>query len=224
MMMNKPLILILFLFIITGTAGGQDNEFSLWSGFTGKHDFNKHLEAELALVMRTTGNMAAIDQYFAEGGLTWQFNDFVSCGASYRLTNKLEDDSKYHFRQKFYFNIKGTLPAGKFSFSGRMMYQNAVRSYIEDENDPISEHNARLKLKATYNPNTTPFKPFISYESFIPVAAGKGFNIEKSRSAAGTEIRISRNNSFELSYIFENYSKIGKTDKHILSLNYELKF
>jgi hypothetical protein len=97
-------------------------------------------------------------------------------------------------------------------------------TYIEDDSDPLSKHYARIKLKADYESKSSPLKPFISWEPFMPLSGDPDYKIEKSRYSAGTELQISRRSSFEISYIFENKTKITKTDMHVISLSYELEF
>lgn len=221
--MNRTLSVFIFSFLPV-LLSGQDNDFGVWTTLKGKHDFNKHLEAGISLVLRTAENASKTDQYSGEFSLGYNFNDYFSLGASYRAINKLEKDERYHFNQKFYLNMKGTLPLGRFEFSGRLMYQKALMTYIEDDSDPLSRHYARIKLKAGYDSKSSALKPFISWEPFMPLSGDPDYRIEKCRYSAGTELKISRRSSLEISYIFENKTKLTKTDMHIISLSYELEF
>jgi hypothetical protein len=222
--MNKSLISALIISCIPVFLSGQDNDFGIWAELKGKHDFNKHLDAEISFVLKTFENVSKTDLYSGQFGLGYSFNDYFSLGASYRAFNKLEKDERYHFSQKVYFNMKGTLPLGRFEFSGRLMYQKAFLTYIEDDSDPLSKQYARVKLKADYESKSSPLKPFISWESFMPLSGDPDYKIEKTRYSAGTELQISRRSCLEISYIFENKTKITKTDMHIISLSYELEF
>ena len=222
--MNKSLVSALIISFLPVFLSGQDNDFGVWGTLKGKHDFNKHLEAGISIVLRTAENASKAEQYSGEFNLGYNFNDYFSLGVSYRALNKLENDERYHFSQKLYLIMKGTLPLGRFEFSGRFMYQKALLTYFEDDSDPLSKHYARIKLKADYDSKSSPLKPFISWEPFMPLSGDPDYKIEKSRYSAGTELQISRRSSFEISYIFENKTKITKTDMHIISLSYELEF
>lgn len=220
----KGKLLLFILSACSGIVNCQDGDFGLWAGLTGKYDISKRLETELDLSVRTNNNASSVEQYFAEGGLTYNFNEYISIGGSFRLINMIEYDSVYHFRQKFYFNFKGTIPAGKFIFSGRLMYQKAVRTFVEDNNRLIAKHYSRLKLKASYENSVSPLHPFISVEPFMPLFNNKGFKIKKTRYSAGLELEISNRSAIEASYILEDKSKAGAGNLHVLSLNYGLKF
>jgi len=223
-MIKRKFILAILFSSLTGIILSQENDFGIWASVSGTYRFDKHLEAKLSASIRTIENTSKTDQYFAEVGLGYKFNDYVALEGSYRMINKQETDAEFHFRHKLYLSIKGTLPAGRFTFSGRLMYQKTMKTYIEDGNDMIPKHYARFKLKTSYSSPTSPFSPFLSFEPFIPIKKSNGFEIKKSRSSAGVEVRISNHSSFEAGYIYESYKKTGVPHMHILSLNYDLVF
>jgi hypothetical protein len=223
-MIKKNFLLTIIFAGMSGIILSQGNDFGIWAGASGTYRLNRHLEARLSACLRTINKTSKTDQYFAEVGLGYKLNDYLSCEGSYRIINKNEADTAFHLRHKFYFNIKGTLPAGKFIFSGRLMYQKAMKSYIEDGNDLIPSHYIRLKLKTSYSGPASPLKPFLSFEPFVPILNGKGFEIKKSRTSAGVEIRISRHSSLEAAYIYERNKKTDVPQMHIFSVGYDLVF
>jgi hypothetical protein len=223
-MIKKNFLLTIIFAGMSGIILSQGNDFGIWAGASGTYRFNKHFEARLSACLRTINKTSKTDQYFAEAGLGYRLNDYLSCEGSYRIINKNEADTAFHLRHKLYFNIKGTLPAGKFIFSGRLMYEKAMKSYIEDGNDLVPSHYIRLKLKTSYLSPASPLKPFMSFEPFVPIFEGNGFEIKKSRSSAGAEIRISRHSSLEVSYIYERNKKTDVPQMHIFSAGYDLVF
>lgn len=224
MMINKKLLAIVLFSTFSGFILSQKNDFGIWGGMSGTYRLDKHLEVILSASLRTMENTSKIDQYFAEAGIGYRFNDYLSAETSFRIISKQENDSAYHFRQKFFLSVKGTLPAGRFLFSGRLMYQKAMKSYIEDANDMIPRHYARLKLKTNYSSPTSPFKPFVSFEAFIPIKNDSAFEVRKSRSSAGIDVKISSHSSFETAYIYEKVNTNVASGRHILALNYDLIF
>lgn len=223
-MIKRKLLLAIFFSALSGIILSQNNDFGIWAGVSGTYRLDKHLEAKMSVSLRTIDNTSKTDQYFAEVGLGYRFNDFVTLEGSYRMISKQEADTAFHFRHKLFFGVKGTLPAWRFTFSGRLMYQKTMKSYIDEGNDLIPDHYARLKLKASYSTPTSPFSPFLSFEPFIPIKNGNGFEIKKSRSSAGVEVRISNHSSFEAGYIYESYKKTGVPHMNILSVSYDLVF
>jgi hypothetical protein len=224
MMINKKFLLALLFFTISGILLSQDNDFGIWYGMSGTYRFDKHVDLKISASLRTIENASETDQYFGEGGISYRFNDYVSCEGSYRIINKKEIDSAFHFRHKLFFNIMGTLPAGRFIFDGRLMYQKTMESYMEDESSVLSRNYARLKLKTSYSSPTSPLKPFVYIETFVPVFKNNGFDIKKTRYSAGVEVKISHHSSFEASYIFEKFNKAAVQDMNIISFNYDLVF
>lgn len=222
--LNKTFLPVLLFIFLPVVLTAQDPDFGIWTSVKARHDFNKQLEAELSFELRTAENVSVTDQYFGELGLSYSFNDYFAAGASFRSIGKLEDDEEYHFRQKFLFHLKGTIPLGRLDVSARVMYEKVLLSYVEDFDDPMSENYARTRFKAEYDSKSSPLKPFISWEPFFPLSGDPDYTIEKSRLSAGTELKISRRSSFGISYIFDNKTKPTRTDEHIISVGYELKF
>jgi hypothetical protein len=222
MMINRNFILTVLFSSLSGIILSQGNDFGIWGGVSGTYRLDNHLEAKISASVRSIENASRIDQYFAEIGIGYSFNDYFSCAGSYRMINKQEFDSVYHFRHKLFFSIKGSLPAGRFIFSGRLMYQKTTKAYIEDANDLIPTHYARLKLQTNYSSPTSPLKPFVSFETFVPIFNNSG--TRKSRSSAGIEVKISNHSSLETAYIYENIKMKGVPGKHILSVSYDLIF
>lgn len=221
---NRTFLFYLVLFNLSLNLSAQGNDFGIWAGVTGKHEFSKKLDAELFLSFRTTDKTSVLDQYFAEPGINYSINNYLSAGGSVRLINKLEDDDLYHFRQKFYLYCKGEVPAGKFYFSGRLTYQMAVKTYVENEIDPQSENFLRFKVKAGYDSKTSPLRPFISFEPFFTVFDATGNGIGKTRTSAGCDLKITRKSSVEAAFIYENFTKEGKAGKNILSVGFQKIF
>jgi hypothetical protein len=222
---NKRIIICFLLFAANaGFAFSQDDDFGIWLDVNARHEIFNNLNVELAGSVRTSENSSKVDQYFAEGGLSYKLNRHFTAGSSYRLIRQLENDSEYYFRHKFFLYIKGTLPVGRFDFSGKLMYQRTVQTYIENNNDLIPNNYARLKLKTEYTFPVSAIKPYVYFEPFIPVFNDNVFEIKKFRISAGAEFRISGRSSIEAGYIYEDYNKSGAVDMHIASITYNINF
>jgi hypothetical protein len=225
MMMNRKLITcILFLIFSAHFANSQDNDFGIWFDINSEHRIIKRLYLDLSGSVRTFKNTSNVDEYFAEGGVSYKLNRYFSFGSSYRIINKLEDDSEYYLRHKIFAYIKASVTAGRFDFSGRIMYQRTVQTYIEDDNDLIPKNVARFRLKTVYNFPSFPAKPYLYVEPFFPVFNDKDLQIRKYRTSAGLEIKITPESSIEAGYIYENYNKSNVTDMHIFSVEYNFRF
>jgi hypothetical protein len=224
MMMTKRILLIILFFLTAGITYSQEDDFGIWLGVSAKHELIKKLDIELSGCIRTFNNTSQIEQVFLEGGVQYDLNKYLSLSGSYRLTSMLEDDSKYYFRHKLFLDMKATLPAGNFSFSGRARIQRTTKTYIEDDEDLKSEYTGRFRLAAVYSIPSFPLKPYVYCEPFFPLASGSGFMVSKNRLSAGAELQISLKSSIEAEYIFQRDYTPRISDCNIISVNYKIKF
>jgi hypothetical protein len=222
-MIRRLAILSLFLMVPVGCLA-QDDDFGFWLGANVSHSLSKKIDAELSGCVRTFKNTSQIEQSFIEGGIQYSFSKYISLSGSYRLTSNLEDDSKYYFRHKIFFDLKAGFPVGNFSFSGRARIQRASKTYIENDSDLDPEYTLRLKLKAIYNISAFPLKPYIYYEPFIPVFADSAFEIGKNRFSFGSELKITARSSINMEYIFQRDYQPHIADINIISISYDFKF
>ncbi len=184
----------------------------------------KKLDLKLSSQIRTFNNASKINQALIEGGVGYKFNKYFSAAASYRYTLKLEDDTRYHSRHKWFAEMKGSVPINDFTISARFMLQIMKRTYIEDKDDEISKYVGRIRLKAEYDIPKFPLNPFLSLESFTPLFEESEVLIDKERFATGFDYKINKKNGLEISYILERYSLPDALFYHVISLKYELSF
>ena len=224
MMMTKKWLTVLLLFILPLITFSQKKDFGIWYGVSAEHKLTKKLELDLSTNIRTFSNAAKIEQLFLEGGLAYELNKHLAIAGSYRLTKNIEHNNSYYFRHKVMMDIKGSMPAGNFSFSCRLRFQTAIKTYIKDENDKYPNYTGRVKLKAIYTTPTFPVNPYVYVESFSPMFSDKTRTIEKNRYAAGAELRILKQHSLEVEYIFQRDYLPHISDINIISINYNIRF
>lgn len=223
-MMIKRSFLLFLSFTLTGISFSQDSDFGVWAGVNAGHKLLKKLDAEISVGLRTSNSSSQVEQYYFEGGLQYKFSKNVSLSGAYKLLERRESDSKYYPRHKLYLDLKGTLPAGSFSFSGRARIQRTSKTYIEDDEDLNANYIGRLKIQASYNFKSLPIKPYVYGESFSPVFSDSGFNISKYRLSAGTQLKITRIISLNTEYIFQRDFKPDISSRHIISINFNIRF
>lgn len=175
-------------------------------------------------MLRTFNNASKTEQAFLEGGLSYKFNKYLSVGGSYRLTNTLEDDDKFHIRHKFMSDLKGTLPLNDFTFSARIRLQVQSRTYFEPGDDKTPDLTGRIKLKGIYNIPKFPVNPFLSFESFSALFENSDRLIGKERISAGIEYNIIKKHSVGAEYIYEKDFIPKNSVISIISLSYNVKF
>ncbi len=224
MMMNRKYSLVLFLLISSSVSVFSQDDFGIWLGADLSHRIYRNLSAEISGSLRTNENTSVVDQYFAEGGLSYKFNKYLSIGSSYRLINKIEDNTDYYFRHKYFLSAKAEIPLGRFDLSARLQYQRTVKTYIENDNDLAPQNILRLRAKAECDLQSSPLKPYMYFEPFLSLNEGNSTGFVKARYSAGTAIKISSKSRIEAGYIFENVTEKGSTDSHFISLKYIFKF
>lgn len=224
MMMTKRYLIIVFLFILPLAANSQEKDFGMWYGVSSEFKLTDKLEIDFSASLRTFEKAAKIEEAFFEGGLAFNFSKYLALAGSYRLTENIEDNNSYYFRHKVFLDLKGNLPAGNFSFSGRIRFQTGIKTYIEDINDKYPYYIGRIKLKAVYKTPSFPVNPYLYIESFCPMFSDKARTIEKNRFAIGMEYSISRKHAIGAEYIFQRDYLPHISDINIISLNYNFKF
>jgi hypothetical protein len=210
--------------LLAFNAFAQEKDFGIWYGASAEFEVIKKLEVNLSTCVRTFNNTARLEEAFLEGEISYKFNNYLATAASYRLTENLEDDDAYHIRHKWFVDVKGTLPVGKFRITGRAMFQERYKTYIEDENDKLPASHGRFRLKALYNFSTLPIDPYIYGEVFCPLFKDSDRVIDKKRIGAGVELDITVHHSFNVEYIFQRDYFPDLYDENILSLGYSFKF
>jgi hypothetical protein len=224
MMMNKKLI-VLFLFLsLASVSFSQDDDFGIWYGISAEHNLIKKLELDLSGNIRTYQNASKIDEAFLEAGLTYKVIKNLSVAGSYRFTEFHDNNDVFHPRHKWFVDLKGTLPLGDFSISGRVRLQERYKTYIEDENDKIPRTHLRYRLKVLYNIPSFPLNPYLSAEIFCPVSSDKKRSVDKNRFIAGVEYNLTKKHSFDAEYMFQRDYLPHIADINVISLGYNLKF
>ncbi len=223
-MMIRKLFVILLSFFIPLVASSQKKDFGIWYGISVEHKLSKKLEINLSTDIRTFNNATKIEEGFLEGGVGYSIRKYLTIAASYRLNKNLEDNNRYFFQHKLFFDVKGILPVGNFSFSSRFRFQTRMKTYIKDNNDNYPDYTGIIKLKAIYKTPTFPIDPYVYIETFMPMFSEKSGTVGKNRLAAGMELRITKRHSIETEYIFQRDYQPHLSDINIISVNYKIKF
>ncbi len=215
-------LVILLIFSIAGFA--QEKDFGIWYGISASHDLTKKLDIELSGCLRTYNNARKLEQGFLEAGLNYKFNDYLSAAASYRLTDNIEDDSKYHLQHKAFVDLKGSLDLANLTVTGRFRFQTRINTFFEEVDDKYPEYTSRFRLKLIYKTQSFPVNPYAYGELFCEMFNDADRIVRKKRAAAGIELKVIKRHSVEFEYIFQRDYRPDISDENIISINYNLKF
>lgn len=205
-------------------AFSQEIDFGIWYRASAEFTVINKLEIGLSTSFRTFDNASNLEEAFLEGEVSYKLNDYFATAASYRITENIENDDSYHLQHKWFVGVKGTLPVGDLALTGRAMFQQRYKTYIEDENDKLPASHGRFRLKAIYDIPSFPLSPYIFSEIFCPMFKDSDRVIDKKRVAAGIELNITKNHLFDAEYIFQRDYFPDLSDKNILSFSYTFKF
>ena len=223
MTMTRKWYFAIFLIILPLVAYSQEKDFGIWYGVSAEHKLSGKLIIDLSADIRTFNNASKIEEAFLEGGVTYSINKYASIAGSYRLTDNIENNNSYYFQHKFFLDLKGNLPLGDFSFSGRLRFQTRTKTYFKDESEDHPDYTGRIKLKVVYKTPTFPVNPYLYYESFSPMFSDKTKTIEKERLGAGLDFSIAKHHSASIEYIFQRDFLPHLSDINVISITYNIK-
>lgn len=223
-MMIKRSLLIILLVTVCTSGFPQKDDFGIWYDVSTEIKPIKKFELDLEACLRTFDNASLIEEVFVEGGISYKVNKYLNAGAAYRFTQNIEDDDSYHPRHKWFVDLKGTVPAGDFSFILRVRFQKRYKTYFEDEDDKIPVSHFRGKFTIFYDIPSFHLNPYLGYELFTPVFNEPKRRIDKNRFFIGAEYNITKKHTVEAEYIFQRDYLPRLYDLNILSLQYKFKF
>lgn len=216
-MNNKFLTAILFaaFFVLTSGSHAQVvvNEFQPRTIVDLSYKPIKKLKISLSPELRFNNDFS-IDKYLIEGEVEYKFYKPFSLSARYGLVGNLRTVKSTEYFGRYAFSAKFEKSFKRFDPSLKIMYSNYADDGVQDKNF------LRYKAKLKYNIPHFKVNPFVSYQLFQDLNAG---GIYKSRYAVGAEYKLFKKNYIGVNYKFDYYNK-EYLNRHILSLNYKIKF
>lgn len=217
-------VLTFLLIVTTSSLYSQESDFGVWYNASIEYDLTKKIEIQLDPALRTYDKASKIEEFFLETELSYKITKFISVAGSYRITNNIEEDGKFHLRHKWYAGVKGSVDIWIIDLSGRLRFERRYKTYFEDEEDKIPDSYTRLKAKAVFKTPSFPLNPYISAELFFPVNKEPDNVIDKKRFAGGVRYKVSKNHHIDLEYMFQRDFHPRLKNEHIVSVGYKLEF
>jgi len=219
----KRKLLLLAVLLLPLNIQAQNPDFGIWYEVKADRKIIKDLRFDLETSIRTDRDASNIESFYAEPGLRYKFTDWFNAGIYYRFTEQKEDDGRFYPRHRWFVQLKGELPAGRFTIGARYRIQQQFRTYIEDPEDEVPEWYHRLRLELDYDIKGIPLKPYINTEARSLLFSPNNITIEKWRYIAGLEYTLHKKHTFGVEYIY-NTSKVSKpTRMNIIGLTYSIK-
>lgn len=228
-MMNRLLIISLFLLLSSLVITAQKTDYGLWYEASTEYDIAKGLRFEFEASIRTDQNASKIEKFYFEPGLRYKFNDYFAAGIYYRLTEQRETIDKsegiyeFHPRHRWFVQLKGSLPLNRFTLSARYRFQEQFKTYIEDPGDEIPAWAQRLRLELGYDIKGLPLAPYANVEMQSGLFSPDDIMIEKWRYIVGADYTFNKKHTIGLAYIY-NVSKDSKPAyMNAIGLKYKIK-
>lgn len=269
--MRSVKLLIVAAMCLLPVSQLRADDFGLWPelGFT--KSYGKHFSWGMEGGLRTGdhfGNISRMDigvelsykpvKYFRIGGGYTLIFDWepIEVKEHYNKRGRLNgyniDRSFWRPKNRFYVDVAGKLPLGRFTLTLRERYQYtsyprvsyerekyrglvsddydghqyngyALEEVTTEEKDFKEKHYLRSKLTAEYNIRHCPVTPFISAE--VSNNLSDGFSIVKQRYTAGIDWKIQKSHVITVGYIYTHgHDDDVDGDIHAISIGYNYKF
>jgi hypothetical protein len=246
----KCLLSLILLIMVSVPAVAQDDDFGIWTEANVETKLNSWLSFDAGLELRTRDNgFGEIDRWSMGVGGTVKLLPWLKASLGYSFiddnNHRMNTSGKKYAdywgeRHRVSLSLTASQEFGRFTASLRERWQytyrpaQTVQRYwnIDDDDHDFGTYaddhtyngkatnKWRQRLQLRYKV-TKQWRPFVSVESTIG-----GSGLDKMRYALGTELRLNKQNSFELSYMYQHSNKDSDDEgnRHVLGLGYTFKF
>lgn len=245
-------VLILMAAAATFHAQAQSDDFGIWTEASIEKKLSKKLTLDAEAELRTRDDgFGELDRWSIGVGATYKLTDWLKASVGYSFLNDnnhrvYKDSTLYadYWGQRHRLNVSLTASQqfGNLTVSLRERWQYTYRpektveryglktiermDLYEDElyDEKVSKGKCsnkwrnRLQLKYKL---TKQWRPYLSAESTVG-----GSGLDKIRYAVGTEIRLSKQHSLDVKYLYQHSYKDDDNEgnRHVLGLGYSFKF
>lgn len=224
----------------------QSDDFGMWGEVNVEKRLSKKWSIGGGLEYRSRDNLKTTDRWSVGVDAGYKITDWLKASAGYSLLDdhNYKENSKgtkyadyWGLRHRFNVSLTASKTFGNLSVSLRERWQytyrpekTVARYYVNttshDAGEEADEHTYsgkgknvwrnRLQLKYKLSPV---WRPYVNAETYM----SNGW--DKIRYAAGTEIRLSKQHSFDVKYLFQKeYGDDDEGDRHIIGIGYTFKF
>lgn len=226
----------------------QSDDFGLWGEMNVEKKLSKKWTVGGGLEYRSRDNVKTSDRISVGADVSYKLTDWLKASAGYSLLDdhRYKENNKgtkyadyWGLRHRFNVSLTASYSFGNLSVSLRERWQYTYRPektvqryYLNttakhDADEEADEHTYsgkgknvlrnRLQLKYKVSPV---WRPYANVEMYV------AHGIDKMRYAAGTEIRLNKQHSFDVKYMFQRPydDDDGEGNCHIVALGYTYKF
>ena len=246
----KTLIVMAALVAVTGKAKAQSDDFGVWCDANVEKKIDNRWSAGAGVEFRMRDDASEADRWSFGVDISYKITDWLKASAGYTLLDdhrhKVNTSGRKYAdywgeRHRVNLSLTGSYSIGDLSMSLRERWQYTYRpektvnrywNYTDEDDDRYygafaDEHTYGKKAKNVWRQRlqlkyklTKMWRPYASVETSV----AKG--LEKIRYAAGTEIRLTKQHSLEVGYLYQDIrnNDDDEADSHIISIGYTYKF
>lgn len=240
-------LLLVALLMTATTAKAQGDDFGVWGEVNVEKKIDSRWSADVGVEFRSRDNVSEADRWSFGAGMTYKITDWLKASAGYSLLNdnNYKTNTKgtkyaeyWGLRHRFNVSLTATKAFGNLNVSLRERWQytyrpekTVTRYYVNttgshDAGEEADEHTYSGKNKHVWrNRLQLKYKVSKMWRPYVNVESSVSSGLEKMRYAAGTEIRLNKQHSFDVKYLFQKiYDDDDEADRHIIGLGYTFKF
>ncbi|MBO6012941.1 MAG: DUF2490 domain-containing protein [Bacteroidales bacterium] len=241
-MKTCKILAALLLAAVSMPLMAEGDDFGMWGEVNLEKKINKRWSLDAGLEYRSRNELKSSDRWSLGLDASYRINDWLKASAGYSLLDdhrhKVNNSGKKYadywgLRHRTNLTLTASKSFGDLNISLRERWQytyrpeKTVQRYYTADGSEADEKTFSSKSKNVWRNRlqlkyklTSTWRPYLNAET--SVSAG----LEKIRYAAGTEIRLSKSQSFDLKYIYQALynNDDNESNRHIISAGYTFKF
>jgi hypothetical protein len=216
-MIKNYFIILLTILCLNSKTFSQEKDFQIWTEFEAEAGLGKNFSFCLENETRFYENASIFGRNKTDLGFGYDINKVFSVGASYRMLYYYPLTEFVYSKNKWVINgyFKPRYKRWRFNLRFRLSNDDETHSSLLTN---ISNHRERFQVK--YNFRKSPFRAVFGTETYFPFSHNP-FMIEKLRTYAGIEIKLSDNHKFGIDYLIDkDFNTNNALTAYILQFNY----
>ena len=240
-MQKSRIITVILMTAMSMPLFAQSDDFGIWSEINVEKKLSDRWSLDAGLGYRTRDNLKTSDRWSFGVDASYKLTNWLKFSAGYTLLDMHNYKENYSgkkyadywgLRHRFNAALTASKSFGIFNLSLRERWQytytpeTTVQRYYTSDGTEADEHTYsgkgnhvwrnRLQLKLKTN---SMFRPYAHVETYM----SNGW--DKIRYAAGTEIRLNKQHSFDVKYLFQHpLNDDSECNRHIIDIGYTYKF
>lgn len=201
-MLRRSILLSAFLALtfLPGSAQATGEWFTAAISFNLPKKFSAKVSTSERFLNTGVGLVKYLFQF--EGG--YKISKHFDVALIYRTAWRIENDGRYHYRDKLMAEISADQSAGRFGFANRLRYQRRTKSYREDDWDAVPLQHMRDKVSIDYDIPKCKFTPVVYGEFFFPLYAFKTRTVDEVRLGADLKYKFNKHHAVKGGIMIQN--------------------